>query len=104
MGLAMTAGLRKVVTMRQALADPTIFRKLVTGPSWRPWRVLLIAIMGEKLTPQERGIFEQLTGRGHEPGEVVHEFWARSADVAARAAPPPFWRLIWPAVSITGMC
>jgi hypothetical protein len=41
-----------------------------------PWRVLLIAAMGEALTDAEREIFKRLTGREHEPLERCEEFIA----------------------------
>ena len=44
--------------------------------SWLPWRVLLIAAMGEALTDDERPIFKQLTGRAREPLQRVNEFEA----------------------------
>jgi hypothetical protein len=68
--------LRKLVSMREALTDPDYFGALLAGDSWASWRVLLIAIVGEDLTEDERVVFESLTGRPQEPGEVVEEFWA----------------------------
>jgi hypothetical protein len=41
--------LRKLVTMRDALASDGYFGRLLDGDSWRSWRVLLIAIVGEEL-------------------------------------------------------
>ena len=64
------------VTMRQALSDPALLGKVLAGNSWRAWRILLIAAMGEALTDEERAIFQILTGRPQEPGERVEEFWA----------------------------
>ncbi len=55
--------MRPLITMRQALEDPHIFGTILPGPTWAAWRILLIAIMGEELTDEERVIFEQLTGR-----------------------------------------
>ena len=68
--------LRKIVTMREALADPRYFGLLLIGDSWAAWRILLIAIVGEQLTDDERIVFKALTGRDIEPGGPVHEFWA----------------------------
>jgi hypothetical protein len=68
--------LRKLVTMRQALESPLYFAGVLSGESWRCWRVLLIAIVGEELTDEERVIFAALTGREREPLEPVEEFWA----------------------------
>jgi hypothetical protein len=44
------------------------------GDSWRAWRVLLIAAMGEALTDDERVLFTELTGRSQEPLQRVEEF------------------------------
>jgi hypothetical protein len=62
------------VTMRDALADPALLGGVLTGPTWRPWRVLLIAAMGEVWDLDERAVFEQLTQRAKEPGQRVEEF------------------------------
>jgi hypothetical protein len=67
--------LRKLITMREALESPAYFGTLLAGDNWRPWRVLLIAIVGEALTDDERAIFKGLTGRESEPLEPVEEFW-----------------------------
>jgi hypothetical protein len=67
---------RKLITMREALESPAYFGTLLAGESWRPWRVLLIAIVGEALTDEERVIFTALTGRDREPLEPVEEFFA----------------------------
>jgi hypothetical protein len=62
-------------TMRQAITDPTLFANHMQGPSWSRWRVILIAAMGEELTPAERETFKRLSGRDHEPGARVDELW-----------------------------
>jgi hypothetical protein len=61
--------------MRATLSDPAYFGSLLGGESWAAWRVLLIAIVGERLDKHERPIFETLTGRSREPGEPVESFW-----------------------------
>ena len=68
--------LRKLIAMREALQSPAYFGALLSGDSWQAWRVLLIAIVGEALTDDERVIFKALTGRDSEPLEPVEEFWA----------------------------
>jgi len=67
--------LRKLVTMREALADPAYFGEAFAGESLATWRALLIAAMGEELTDAERELFEAVTGREREPLEPVAEFW-----------------------------
>ena len=41
-----------LIPMRRALEDPDLFGRILSGDSWRGWRVLLIAAMGEP--PQKR--------------------------------------------------
>jgi hypothetical protein len=69
-------GGRPLVTMRAALADANLLGNALVGDSWRAWRILLIAMMGEALNTEERAVFERLTGREREPLERVEEFWA----------------------------
>ncbi|WP_192259332.1 hypothetical protein [Mesorhizobium caraganae] len=64
-----------LVSMREALADPDLFGTILDGDSWLPWRVMLIALMGEPLTADERIVFRALTQREHEPEQPVEEFW-----------------------------
>jgi hypothetical protein len=63
-------------TLRKALADPQLLGGALAGLSWRAWRVLLIAAMGEELDDEERVIFKQITGREREPGQRVTELVA----------------------------
>ena len=64
------------VPLRQALQDRSLLGGVLKGPSWQPWRVLLIAAMGEELTSSERETFKAITGREREPGERVEELVA----------------------------
>lgn len=64
------------MTMRRALSDPTLLGTVLAGKSWRAWRILLIATMGEALDDEERAMFQKLTGRPTEPGERAEELWA----------------------------
>ena len=68
--------LKKVISIREALASPDYFGRLLEGDSWAAWRVLLIATVGEELTEDERVVFKALTGRETEPLEPCEEFWA----------------------------
>ncbi|MBB3300906.1 hypothetical protein FHT72_004552 [Rhizobium sp. BK077] len=69
-------GLVKRVSIREALHEPRLLGKSLLGDSWRPWRILLIALMGEELSDAERVIYHQFTGRPHEPGFIPAEFFA----------------------------
>ena len=62
------------VPLREALSDPNLLGSAIAGDSWRSWRTLLIAAMGEELREDEREIFRQLTGREREPPQRVDEF------------------------------
>jgi hypothetical protein len=62
-----------IVTIRQALSDKKLLGSTLAGKSWLPWRVLMIAAMGEELTDEQRALFTQLTGRAHEPLQRVEE-------------------------------
>jgi hypothetical protein len=67
--------MKPTVSLREALTDPALLGTILTGVSWRPWRVVLIAAMGEQLLPDERELFRKLTGRDSEAAERVDELW-----------------------------
>jgi hypothetical protein len=60
-------------SLRAALEDPALLGRALPGDSWRAWRIILTAAMGEALTDDERPIFTALTGREREPLERVEE-------------------------------
>jgi hypothetical protein len=62
------------VTLRKALADPNLLGHALEGDSWKSWRTLLIAAMGEPLDDAERELFAGLTGRECEPNQRVDQF------------------------------
>jgi hypothetical protein len=64
------------ISLREALSDPNLLGSALAGDSWKAWRTLLIAAMGEELTADERAIFAKLTGREREPLRPVEEFLA----------------------------
>jgi hypothetical protein len=68
--------MRSLLSMRVALGDPDLLGGVLGGPSWVGWRVLLVAMMGEALTDEEREVFRRLTDRISEPLRPVHEFGA----------------------------
>jgi hypothetical protein len=61
-------------TLRRALSDRALLGSALAGDTWRSWRVLLVASMGEALDDDERALFKQLTGREREPLQRVEEF------------------------------
>jgi hypothetical protein len=67
---------KPTISIREALTDPSLLGNVLTGQSWQPWRVLLVAAMGEPLTDEERATFTALTGRPTEPLQRVEEFCA----------------------------
>jgi hypothetical protein len=75
----MVDAMKPRVTLREALSDPSLLGNTMAGPSRLPWRVMLIAAMGEELRTDERILFKQLTGgREREPLQRVEEFEAVS--------------------------
>ena len=58
-------------TCRRAFDDKNLLAHVMAGDSWKSHRILQIAAMGEKLTDDERIIFEKFTGRAREPGQRV---------------------------------
>jgi hypothetical protein len=69
--------MKPTVTIRKAFSDPKLLGSVLNGDSWRAWRVLLIAAMGEPLTDEEREAFKRLTGgRECEPLQRVEELVA----------------------------
>ena len=61
------------VSVRRALTDPGLLGSVLGGDTWRAWRTLLIAAMGESLRDDERALFGKLTGRQREPSQRVEE-------------------------------
>ena len=47
------------ISLRKALTDPQLLGSVLAGDTWRSWRFLMIAAMGEALTDDERVIFTQ---------------------------------------------
>src|SRR5215831_2680809 len=70
---ARSQGFSPVLSLRSALNDQALLGKSLQGASWRSWRILLIAAMGEKLTNDERRTFTRLTKREREPNQRVEE-------------------------------
>jgi hypothetical protein len=60
--------------LRKALNDKQLLGSILAGASWLPWRILLLAAMGEKLTDAELAIFRELTKRELAPDQPCEEF------------------------------
>jgi hypothetical protein len=66
--------MKKIVTARQALGDDQLLGRALPGPSWDAWKVVFLAVMGERLTARERPTWVELTGgREVEPGVMAAE-------------------------------
>jgi hypothetical protein len=66
--------IRAAVSLREALIDPNLLGNVLAGPSWATWRAMLLATMGEPLTPGELKIFQTFTGgRTQAPPSRVEE-------------------------------
>jgi hypothetical protein len=62
-----------ILSMREALDRKDYFGGQLSGDSWAKWRVLLIAIAGEPLLPDEVASFTELTGCATAPAEPPRE-------------------------------
>jgi hypothetical protein len=67
--------MKRETTLRKAFADKKLLGAELGGESWAKWRILLMALMGEKLRDGELDIFRQLTQRDQAPAECVSEFY-----------------------------
>jgi hypothetical protein len=68
--------MKPTISLRKALADEQLLGRVLAGDTWRAWRILLIASMGEPLREDERTLFAELTGREREPSQRVEELVA----------------------------
>ena len=68
--------MKTTISLRKALADKQLLGKVLSGDTWRAWRILLTAAMGEVLRDDERNTFTELTGREREPGQRIEELVA----------------------------
>jgi hypothetical protein len=65
--------MKATISMRAALADKNLLGAVLAGDSWSLWRTMVIAIMGEKLKPDELSAFQAVTGRDTPPPARVEE-------------------------------
>jgi hypothetical protein len=63
--------MKVLVSLREALADDGLLGTALPGPSWLPWRTVLLASRGEPLTAEELEIYQRLSGRAVAPSEPV---------------------------------
>jgi hypothetical protein len=66
---------KPLISLRSALRDPDLFAKEFGSASWLGWRALLLGMLGEALTVEERQVFQTLTARTREPLRRVEQFW-----------------------------
>jgi hypothetical protein len=66
---------KRLITLRHALEDKKWLGGMLGADSFSVMRTLLIAAMGEELTPDELSVFTQLTGRLESPTDPVEELW-----------------------------
>lgn len=65
--------MKPIVSLREALTDPELLGNALPGDTWRTWRIMLTAIMGEELQADELETFRSLTGRETSPDKRVSE-------------------------------
>jgi hypothetical protein len=61
------------VPFRQAITDTKLLGNVLPRDSYRPIDIISTAAFGEALTDEERVIFQQFTGRDHEPDKRIDE-------------------------------
>ena len=73
--MSVTGSIPKI-SLRAALEERQLLGAELSGDSWKGWRVLLLAAMGEPLrTDDELETFQRLTNRSRVPTGRVEEFW-----------------------------
>ena len=92
--------MKPLVPLRKALSDPDLLGHVMVGDTFRPHRILLMAAFGEELTEDERVIFQQFTGRDHEPNKRVSEFCV----IAGRRTGKTSGLMATAATYISGLC
>ena len=92
------------ITLRQALDDPALLGDVLPGKSWLPWRAVLLASMGEELTPSELELFTTLTGRTVPPPRRVDELWAIIGRRGGKSRQWPRSRSTSPACATIATC
>jgi hypothetical protein len=63
------------IPLRGALEDKELLGSCLGGDSWRSWRSILLAAMGEELKPDELATFKFFTGRETAPDRRADELW-----------------------------
>ena len=92
--------MKPIVSLRESLSDPDLLGHVLSGPTWKPHRVLLMAAFGEALIDDERTIFQEFTNREHEPNKCVSEF----AVVAGRRTGKTSGLMSTAVTYIAGLC
>jgi hypothetical protein len=61
------------IPYRKAIRDKHLLGGVVDHVNYAVWDILFLAALGAALTPEERAVFKQFTGRDHEPGARAEE-------------------------------
>src|SRR4051794_3952185 len=57
------------------MRDPDLWRPWFNTPSWLPWQSFLKALFCIPMNGDELKIYQQCTGRNHEPTDLLTEAW-----------------------------
>jgi terminase large subunit-like protein len=63
------------VNILQAIDDPVVFGQHFKANTWSAWRVLLAALFGLPMSPEQISLFQKHTGRTTSPAQPVREAW-----------------------------
>ena len=63
------------MTILEAIEDPNLFGKEFGGPEWRAWRVLVAALFGLPMSPEDLEVYRRHTELDSPPNGPVTEAW-----------------------------
>ena len=59
----------------EVMSDPALFKPWFSGSSWDPWRAVLAALFGLRMSEPQLQLFRELTGRQETPANPFDEAW-----------------------------
>ena len=59
----------------EVMSDPALFKPWFSGSSWDPWRAVLAALFGLRMSERQLQLFRELTGRQEAPANPFDEAW-----------------------------
>ena len=63
------------MNLLQAMADPNLFGRQFSGPSWAPWRAFIATLFGLPVPLDQLELARECTGLSEAPTSPVREAW-----------------------------